>query len=171
MSLACSGVLGAKTGFQLLSGPELDAAVPKDFYLEGNAIPVERRNALLLRTGSGKRVLVALLDTSGYSSQVQTKYAGLLITETPVNVCGTTLSVGSYGFGLHTPGRGTGGKAEVSAYDQSGDRLAVCSVEEDRDLDRPVPLQAVVEAKSGARIYLGRYWFYIVLISHVRVAR
>lgn len=35
--------------FEQLSGKSFDSAVPKDFYLEGNAIPTEKRNAALLR--------------------------------------------------------------------------------------------------------------------------
>ena len=169
MLLACSEAVGAETGFQVVAASE--AAVPKDFYIEGNAIPVEKRNAILLKAASGKRLLVALLDTSGYSSQVQTKYAGMLIAETSIKVCGTTLGVGSYGIGLRKPERGTVGKAELIAYDQSGERLLACVVEEDMALDRPVPLQVVLKTRSRARIYLGRYWFYVQLIPHVEVTK
>lgn len=153
-----AGVSRAQSGFQLVSGTAFDAAIPRDFYLEGNAIPVEKRNAVLLKVSSGKRVLVALLDTSGYSSQVQEKYTGMLIGEAPVKVCGIDLGAGSYGFGLKRPARGTAEKAELTVYDQGGRRLGACAAEEDRAQGRPAPLQVAPEPGSSARLYLGRSW-------------
>src|SRR5262252_2085044 len=64
-------MLRAQAGFRAVTGKEFESAVPKDFYLEGNAIPVEKRNTVLLKTSSGARVLVGLIDTAGYSSQIQ----------------------------------------------------------------------------------------------------
>jgi hypothetical protein len=150
--------VGAGPEFELVSGAAFDAAVPRDFFLEGNAIPVEKRNAVLLKTASGKEVLVALLDTSGYSSQVQEKYTGMLIGEVPVKACDVALPVGSYGFGLRRPAPQASGRAELTVYDQGGQRLGACTAEEDLALARPVPLQAVPEPKRPARLYLGRYW-------------
>jgi hypothetical protein len=148
----------AQGGFQLVSGTAFDAAVPRDFYLEGNAIPVEKRNAVVLKTPSRKHVLVALLDTSGYSSQVQQKYTGMLIAEVPLKVCEVALTAGSYGFGLNRPPRDPSGKSDLTIYDQGGRRLGACEAQEDQTLSRPVPLQVVPEAESLARIYLGRHW-------------
>ena len=70
----------AQGGFELVSGKAFDSAVPKDFYLEGNAIPTQKRNAALLKTPAGGRVVFALIDTTGYSSQIQQKYEGMIIS-------------------------------------------------------------------------------------------
>ncbi|MGO8733269.1 MAG: hypothetical protein ACLQVM_10795, partial [Terriglobia bacterium] len=94
----------AQGGFESVTGDAFVKAVPGDFYLEGSRIPVEKRNSALLKNAKGSRVVVGLLDTTGYSSQIKAKYAGFLITETHVSVCGTALGVGSYGFGLERPG-------------------------------------------------------------------
>ena len=144
-------------GLTVVSGAAFEAAVPRDFYLEGNAIPVEKRNAALLQAASGKRLLLALLDTSGYSSQVQSKYAGMLIAEAPVRMCGRVFAAGSYGFGLRRPAQKRGGTGELTIYDQGGERVGGCTVEEDRALQHPVPLQAIPKGASGAEVYLGRY--------------
>ena len=89
----------AQGAFELVSGQAFDSAVPKDFYLEGNAIPTQKRNAALLKTPAGARVLFALIDTTGYSSQIQQKYEGMIINEGKVTLCGHAIGVGSYGFG------------------------------------------------------------------------
>jgi hypothetical protein len=73
--------------------------VPKDFYLEGNAIPTQKRNAVLVHLPSGARAVFALIDTTGYSANIIAKYVGMIITEGDVSVCGQKVTVGSYGFG------------------------------------------------------------------------
>ena len=71
----------AQQGFELVTGKAFDAAVPREFYLEGNAIPTQKRSASLVKTTAGSRALFSLIDTTGYSSNVVTKYIGMLITE------------------------------------------------------------------------------------------
>jgi len=125
--------------------------------LEGNAIPTQKRNAALLTTPAGKRLIVALLDTSGYSSQVQEKYLGMLINEGPVTVCGKSLGVGSFGFGLKTPAGQGAADATFLLYDQSGKEMMQCSAQRDARLERPTPLQIVLNGGSSATLSLGRY--------------
>jgi hypothetical protein len=156
--LAGARAVPAQEGFEQVAGKLFDAAVPRDFYLEGNAIPVEKRNAVLLRTPSGARVVVALLDTSGYSSQVQEKYVGMIVAELPLSLGGAPVGVGSYGFGLKKPGAGSGAKAEVILYDQAGARIGAGAAELDVGMKGPVPLQVTLKKGSPARLYLGRYW-------------
>jgi hypothetical protein len=90
----------AQGAFTQLSGKAFESAIPNDFYLEGNRIPVEKRNAVLLKAPAGARLVLGLIDTTGYSSQIKQKYAGMVITEGTVSVCSVPLSVGRYGFGL-----------------------------------------------------------------------
>src|ERR1039457_5026395 len=55
----CQGLL-AQNKFEVVTGKAFESAVPKDFYLEGNAIPTEKRNAILVKTpGGGARGLRA----------------------------------------------------------------------------------------------------------------
>ncbi len=143
--------------FEQVSGKAFDSAVPKDFYLEGNAIPTEKRNAALLKTPAGARVLFALIDTSGYSSEVRKKYIGMAIAEGQVSICGNSLSVGSYGFGLDKPSPGSDLNAKFLLYNQAGQKVAECAAEKVSQLKQPRPLQVVVEMADSARLYLGRY--------------
>ena len=139
--------------FAVETGRPFDAALPHDFYLEGNAIPTEKRNAALLVTPSGKQLLFALLDTSGYSSEVQQKYIGMIIAEGPVMIGGARIPVGSYGFGL----KKAGGKTFLAIYNQAGTRMGSCLMKMDSRLQAPRQLQVIL-AGAAARLYIGRDW-------------
>lgn len=144
----------AQGSFEYVTGKDFDNALPKDFYLEGNAIPTQKRNAGLLKTPAGARLVFALLDTSGYSSQVQEKYLGMLISEGSVSVCGNTVSVGSFGFGIVKSG--APGDGQFVLYDQAGKKVMDCTVKSDAALEHPSPLQ-VKMATGKVLLYLGRY--------------
>jgi hypothetical protein len=158
LPLTSAATLRAQARFQVVTGKEFDSAVPKDFYLEGNAIPVEKRNTVLLKTSSGARVLVGLIDTAGYSSQIQQKYIGMLIAEAPLAACSVDLAVGSYGFGLQKPASQDQSKGEFQVYDQAGKQLGSCPAEADEELKQPRPLQVTGGSDAVARLCLGRYW-------------
>ncbi len=147
----------AQEAFSVVTGKTFDGALPGQFYLEGNAIPTEKRNAALLTTPSGHRFLTALLDTSGYSSQVQSKYMGMMINEGPLTICGKSLGVGSFGFGMKRPAESSDADATFFLYDQAGKEVSQCSVKKDSELKRPVPLQIALKGEKTALLYLGRY--------------
>ncbi len=147
----------AQGGFELVTGEAITRAVPGDFYLEGNRIPVEKRNAVLLKNAQGARVVLGLLDTTGYSSQIQQKYHGMLITETKISVCGNALGVGSYGFGLERPAADANADAPFRIYNQAGEKVGECAAKKDDSVKQPRPL-AVTTVKAGpAKLYLGKY--------------
>jgi len=147
----------AQGKFELVTGKDFEAAVPKDFYLEGNAIPTQKRNAALLKTSAGSRALFGLIDTTGYSSQIQKKYIGMLITEGDLSVSGQKVGVGSYGFGLEKPATSSSEDGKLMVYNQAGTQVAECSARKDAGLKQPRPLQVVTGA-DGARLYIERYW-------------
>ncbi len=147
----------AQKGFEVVTGKSFDRAVPKDFYLEGEAIPTEKRNAALLTVPSGHRLVVALLDTAGYSSQVQEKYMGMLINEGPVVICGKQLGVGSFGMGMKMPPAESDADADFFLYNQAGQKVCQCAAKKDKELKHPVPLQVVLKGEKTAILYLGRY--------------
>jgi hypothetical protein len=148
--------------FESLTGKAFDSATApgKDFYfyLEGNAIPAQERNAALLKTPAGARVLLGLLDTTGYSSQIRQKYIGMLITEGKLDVCGESVGVGSYGFGLDKPAPTSDEDAKFLLYNQAGEKLLECSSKKDTQIKLPKPLRVVLIKGAPARLYLGRYW-------------
>ena len=154
--LAACAALFAQGSFRVLTGKPFESAFVKDFYLEGNSIPTEKRNAALIRTPSGARVEIAILDTSGYSSEVQEKYTGMIISEGSLSVCGVKLGVGSFGFGSEMPKPPATGSASFFFYDQGGKKLGQCSGARDASLKAPRPLQVVVSG-GKARLYLGVY--------------
>jgi hypothetical protein len=156
MSLPLSA--SAQGAFTQLTGKAFDSAIPNDFYLEGNRIPVEHRNAVLLKTPGGARLVLALIDTSGYSAQIKQKYSGMVITEGPVSVCSVPLNVGSYGFGLDKPATTSSEDAKFHLYNQAGERVGDCAAKKDSAVKQPKPLNAVLSKEAGARLYLGRYF-------------
>jgi len=135
-----------------LEGKAFDSAYVKDFYLEGNAIPTQKRNTVILKGADGKRMVFGLLDTSGYSAEIQQKYAGMMIVERKVTVGGAAVGTGAYGFGLQkpTPAEGPG---KLVVYDVAGAKVGETAAQYDAALAQPVPLQVV-----NGRLYVGRHW-------------
>lgn len=161
ITLLTAGGADAQGGFQVITGREFDRAIPSEFYLEGNAIPTQKRNAALVRTPEGHRVLIALLDTSGYSSQVQQKYLGMIIVEGGVSVCGRHLGTGSYGFGLQKAkpagAGGTASQAKFVFYTQDGVEQSECQTRPDSGVAHPRPLQVTAGKGRTGALWLGRY--------------
>ena len=159
--LLCCAAANPASGqgvFKVEKGEAFNKIVPKDFVLEENSIPTEKRNSALVLTPSGSRLVVGLLDTSGYSSQVQEKYLGMLIAEGDVVVCGRKTGVGSFGFGLAKAQSSTGKKAlNFMLYNQAGKKVAECPASWDAKMKGPLPLQVVVSGGT-ARLYVGRTW-------------
>lgn len=146
----------AQGSFQIVSGKAFDSAIPTQFYLEGNAIPTEKRNAALLKIPSGARLLLALIDTAGYSSQIKQKYIGMMISEAQVSVCGSALGVGSYGFGLDPPAATSSAEAKFHVYNQAGAEVASCAASKDNSIKPPRPLHVALSGGS-AWLELGHY--------------
>lgn len=154
----CSHDALAQQKFTLITGKTFDSAMPKDVYLEGNAIPTQKRNAALVTTASGTRALFSLIDTSGYSADIIAKYIGMIITEGDLAICGQHVTVGSYGFGWMLPGTGVDAPGKFSLYNLAGRPVADCSTQRDTNLKQPRPLQVVVAQEGTARLYHGRHF-------------
>jgi hypothetical protein len=159
LGLVVASPASAQGVFKVEQGEAFNKMVPRDFVLEENAIPTEKRNTALVLTPSGARVLAGLLDTSGYSSQVQQKYLGMMIAEGNLGVCGHQIGIGSYGFGLAKASGGSEGKASTfMLYDQAGKKVLSCAAKWDSQLKNPRPLQIVVSGGGTARFYVSRNW-------------
>ena len=153
---AAAILAGAQNQFQVVTGKAFDSALPKDFYVEGNAIPTAKRNAVMVTTPSGARALFSLIDTTGYASNIIEKYDGMIITEGDLTVCGTKVAVGSYAFGWVQSPRGEDKPGTFSLYNQAGTKLGECSTPRDAELKMPRPLQVVVNSDGTAMLYHGR---------------
>jgi hypothetical protein len=134
----------------ILSADELKKAVPGSYYFEGQSAPVQMRNAGGFRVDDRKLVLAAMVDTSGYAADVAAKYQGLLISSVKLDMGGSELAPGAYGFGFSKDGKFTvmdvGGNTLLSVAAQSDDKLA-----------HPVPLKMVADG-SAYKLYAGRSW-------------
>jgi len=150
----------AQHGFEPVTGKAFDNAVPKDFYLEGNSIPTQKRNASVVRTPAGARAVFALIDTSGYGTDIIAKYNGMIITEGDLTMCGQNVGVGSYGFGWKRPATGVDEPGKFSLYNQAGGAVAECQTPRDAALKQPHPLQMVL-SDGTAKLYYGRHYLEI----------
>jgi hypothetical protein len=143
-------VASAQGAAKILEGDELTRVVPVSFYFEGQSAPTQMRNAAAAQLASKRLVMAALVDASGYSSEVQAKYQGFLITDSPVKVEGVRLATGAYGFGFSSDGH-------VNVMDIGGRRVLSLRAHRDEDLKRPRPLM-MVAVPGGVRLYSGRYY-------------
>jgi hypothetical protein len=134
----------------LLSADELKKVVPSEFFHRGQKAPTQARNSVGLQLANGKMTLAVLVDASGYSTAIQQKYQGLLITESKLNVEGSELPPGQYGFGY------TAGDMFVVMDVANDDVLSVPSRTE-KALQRAVPLK-LVEEGGAYRLYAGKKW-------------
>lgn len=147
MLLALPAAASAQAFPKILEGDDLTRVVPSSFYFEGQSAPTQMRNAAAVQLGASRFALAGLVDTSGYSSEVQAKYVGFLITDSPVTLGGTRLPTGAYGFGF------AGGWMNV--MDLGGRRVLSVRTRRDAGLQRPRPLM-MAQARGGVRLYAGR---------------
>jgi hypothetical protein len=134
----------------ILEAQEVKKLAPESYYFAAQSAPVQVRNCVGFRTSSGKIVLAGLVDTSGYATDIQQKYQGFLITETKLDIGGSELVPGEYGFGFRKDGKF--GVMDVAAND-----LLSATASRDTKLLHPVPLKMVEEA-GGYKLYGGRNW-------------
>jgi hypothetical protein len=138
----------AKPG--VLTAEEIKRVVPTSYFYRGQSAMVQVRNSGGFSTDAGKLVLAGLVDTSGYSSDVSAKYQGFLITEVSLNIEGTELKPGQYGFGFSKDGK-------FQVMDVGANDLFSVSSRTDDELQRPVPLK-IEEDRDSYRLYAGRRW-------------
>jgi hypothetical protein len=132
--------------------PPIEAAkfLPNEVFFRGQSAPIQARNSSGVQFGRDSVLLVALVDTAGYSSALQEKYQAYLITETAIEIEGHKLAAGAYGCGF------LAADAFV-VMDIGGHDLFSVSSARDADLRRPTPLQIFPATDgSGYRLYFGR---------------
>jgi hypothetical protein len=134
----------------VLSGDDIKKVVPTVYFFRGQSAPVQLRNSAGFSSSDGKFVLAGLVDTSGYASDVQAKYQGFLITEVKLNIAGSELAPGAYGFGFSKEGK-------FLVMDIGANDLFTVSGKVDDKLSHPVPLK-IVEDGGAYRLYSGRKW-------------
>jgi hypothetical protein len=138
----------AQNSVTVLTGPELTRIVPPGFYFQGLSAATQMRNAAAARLGDKRYVIAGLVDTSGYAADVRAKYEGFFITDSPIQINGSDLAVGAYGFGFSQDGK-------MQILDLAGNPALSVSTTKDSSLTRPRPLM-MAKAADGLRFYSGK---------------
>jgi hypothetical protein len=134
----------------ILNSDEVKKAVPTEYFFRGQKAPVQVRNAVGFQLADGKMMLAALVDASGYSTAIQQKYQGMLITETKLNIGGSELAPGQYGFGFTADGK-------FIVMDVANNDVFSAASQIDSALQHAVPLK-LVEDGAGYKLYAGKKW-------------
>ena len=137
----------------VLSADEVKRATPTEYFYRGQKAPVQLRNAVGFQQADGKMTLAALVDASGYSSAIQEKYQGLLITESRLDIGGSTLAPGEYGFGFTADGK-------FMVMDVANNDVLSASYQTEQALQHAVPLKLVTDSE-GYKLYAGKKWIAI----------
>lgn len=148
LSLAVSAAAqGAPT--VVTQDANLKKVLPDSFFFRGLSATTQLRNSAAIHYSDDFYVIAALVDTSGYSTDVKAKYNGLFITEKKLQFDGGgTLAPGQYGMGYTADGK-------FHILNVAGDELLVSDIKMDEKLARPQPLKIVMDGAT-ARLYLGK---------------
>jgi hypothetical protein len=139
----------AQGGDTVLKPADTQKLLPASVYYKGQSATTQLRNSGGVKFADGFYLLTTLVDTSGYSTDIQAKYSAYFITETPIKIGGESLPAGVYGVGF------IGGDKFVVTDVGAHDLLTVTSAT-DSGLKRPTPLQVIADPAGGFRLYAGR---------------
>jgi len=148
--VALTSGLAQQASKHILSGEELKKAVPAEYFFRGQKAPVQVRNSVGFQLTDGKMTLAALVDASGYSTAIQQKYQGMLITESKLSIGGSTLAPGEYGFGFTADGK-------FVVMDVANNDVLSTTSQTDSAVVHAVPLK-LVEDGEGYKLYAGKKW-------------
>lgn len=121
--------------------------MPATVFFRGQTAPTQGRNSCGVHFANGKYMLAALVDTSGYSTEVKQRYQGYLLTEVPLEIGGHRLAPGAYGFGFV-------GKDRFLVLNIGGEQIMEAKWHAFVG-KHPVPLE-VLSAKDGYQLCSGR---------------
>src|ERR1035437_3682226 len=147
--MAAPGSMKAQQGGATILKPaDTQKLLPASVYYCGQVATTQVRNSGGVKFADGHYVLATLVDTTGYSTAVASKYQAYLIVEVPIKLGGQSLAVGVYGAGF------VGDKFLVT--DVGSQDVLTVNASEDAGLKRPMPLQIVADPAGGFRLYAGR---------------
>ena len=149
MMIAAPGLMKAQQGGATILKPEdTQKLLPASVFYCGQPATTQVRNSGGVKFSDGHYVLTTLVDTTGYSDAVASKYQAYFIVEVPIKLGGKSLAAGIYGIGF------VGDKflvTDVGAHD-----VLTVNTSEDAGLKRPMPLQIVADPAGGFRLYAQR---------------
>ena len=141
----------------VLKPADTQKLLPASVYYKAQSATTQLRNSGGVKFADGYFVLATMVDTSGYSSDVQAKYQAYFITEVPIKVGGQSLPAGIYGVGFVADNKFI--VTDVGAHD-----VLTTNTNTDAGLKRPTPLQVMADPAGGFRLYAGRR--YVVFSRH-----
>lgn len=130
----------AQASGTILHAPEASKLLPDAVFFAGKSATTQLRNSAGIRLADHD-VLAVLVDTSGYSSTVQEKYQGYLLTEVPLSIGGHPLPPGAYGVGFVT--------GHFLVMDIGNHQLLQAQAAHDTQMQRPMPLQILNGSSPG----------------------
>jgi len=148
--IAAPSLMKAQQGATILKPEDTQKLLPASVFYCGQPATTQVRNSGGVKFADGHYVLATLVDTTGYSAAVASKYQAYFIVEVPIKLGGHSLAAGIYGAGI------VGDKflvTDVGAHD-----VLSVAVSEDTELKRPMPLQIVADPAGGFRLYIGRQY-------------
>ena len=152
MAVLLTAAFAQKTAQHLLSADELKKIVPAEFYFAGQKAPTQLRNAAGFQNADGKMTFATLVDASGYSTAIQQKYQGMLITECKLKIGNSELAPGEYGFGFAAD--------RFVVMNVANEDVLSGSYQTDATLAHAVPLK-LIEEGGGYKLYAGKKWIEI----------
>ena len=149
VALQCGGVsLEAAGNETVLKASDITNKIfPDQVFFRGQVASVQMRNTGGVRFADETFLLAALVDNSGYSSDIRQKYQAYLISEVTLNLGGKKLAPGAYGVGFV--------QGKFVAMDLGAHDLMQADCARDTEIKRPLPLQ-VLNSGGKYRLYAGR---------------
>jgi hypothetical protein len=133
----------------ILKPVDMQKLLPASVYYKGQSATTQLRNSGGVKFADSTYVLATLVDTSGYSSDVQAKYQAYFIAEVPIKIGARSLPAGIYGVGFVADNKFV--VTDVGAHD-----LLTVSSGNDDEIKRPTPLKVTADPAGGFRLYAGR---------------
>jgi hypothetical protein len=120
---------------------------PDQVFFRGQVASAQMRNTGGVRFADDMFVLAALVDNSGYSTDIRQKYQAYFISEVPLDLGGKKLAPGAYGVGFV--------QGKFLVMDLGAHDLLQADSARDTEIKRPLPLQ-VLGSGGKYRLYAGR---------------
>ena len=147
--VAAPMVAMAQGGDTVLKPVDTQKLLPASVFYRAQSATTQLRNSGGVKFADGYFVLATMVDTSGYSSDVASKYQAYFITEVPIKIGGQSLVAGVYGVGFVADNKFV--VTDVGAHD-----VLTVNSGEDAGLKRPTPMQVMADPAGGFRLYSGR---------------
>ena len=147
--VAAPMVAMAQGGDTVLKPVDTQKLLPASVFYRAQSATTQLRNSGGVKFADGYVVLATMVDTSGSSSDVASKYQAYFLTEVPIKIGGQSLGAGVYGVGFVADNKFL--VTDVGAHD-----VLTVATGDDAGLKRPTPLQVTADPAGGYRLYSGR---------------